>query len=475
MPGAERAYALCRLGPLNFAVPSEEVVQAMPRPASLMEVPLRAGGGTPVFMLRGHAIALQELPRLVPGLDDQREHSADKILVLRLEDRWLAIGIDQLVGMRRIQEEQVVTIHHAGLEHELFHSVLLPDEGAPEALPVSVIDVQALFRLSGCWGPAQSRRSPSVGPTEHVSPVAAETLYAMVRLQNHRLLIDAGMLASVEPMPNVQRIGNNESDLLGLTRWRGQDIQVSGLQSLLGPQNETAQRRLLAVLTDGNKTMGLAIDETHHIERFADALRQDVIAGGIAPHHALRGLMYNAKGERLLVLDIPGMLARCADLGTPQSAVAQATSLVKQRDEPEVAHVVFQAGPSWAMPIDRIEAIVAFPSDVHDCTGCHPAQIGSFNWRNQAVALWDLKALNAGGGTPPETERRVLLVRRQGYIVGLVVERLLKLLPARQGHINRLAQSEGVVTLLSVQQAQGGVQSFRVLEAEFSLPTAAHS
>lgn len=469
MPDSERAYALCRLGGLSFAVPSEHVVQATLRPADIMEVPRRGEHSTQVFVQRGQVIPLLDLARLMPSVTQApQEHTPDKVLVLRLDNRWLSIAIDQLVGMQRARDSQVVTVHHANTSEELFHSLLLPQGAHSHEQPICVLNIQTLFQWSGCWGPAHAPKDADAD--DGVKATNAGALYAVVKVQDKRFLIDTQVLAAVEPMPAVQRFGNDSTDVYGIARWRGRDVHVTQLGSLLGGRKH-GNPPLLAILTDGPKILGLAIDEVHHIQRFPDDQLQSGATGGFPPHPALLGLMFDAHGERMLVLNARNMLALSAVLNTTVTEPSAARADIKQVGEPVPAHVVFQAGAQWAMPIHQIEAITSYPDPLDPCIGGHPAQCGSYNWRQHAVVLWDLKALSGAGPTTPGPECRVVLTKVHGQRVGVLTERLQMLLPARQGQISSLARNGKLITLLTVQREQQA-QSFRVLQMEQHVPPA---
>ncbi|MEY2684955.1 MAG: CheW-like domain, partial [Pseudomonadota bacterium] len=101
MPDTTRVYAVCQLGDLRFAVNADDVVQAIPRPTEVLDLPQHQAPDTPVFMLRGQVLPLLDLSRWLPSLNRTSSAAPDKVMVLRCDTRWVAIAIDELVGMQR--------------------------------------------------------------------------------------------------------------------------------------------------------------------------------------------------------------------------------------------------------------------------------------------------------------------------------------------------------------------------------------
>jgi chemotaxis signal transduction protein len=470
MPNTTCVYAVCQLGGLVFAINADDVVQAIPRPTDTLALPRPTEHDTPVFMLRGQVLPLLDLTHWLPRTQHTGNTRPDKVMVLRCADQWLAVEIDELVGMRRTVVGKVVPVHHGNQPTALFHSVLLPDAEPPGALPLPVLDTRALLQLSGTWGPTcapDGNRSVDAGDDTATSNNPTQVV-AWLAVQNQAVWVETRWLASVEPMPPVQRVSSHNPDVLGITRWRGRDLQVVQLTALLGPRTN-GPAPLLAVLTDGERYLGWAVDQARHIENLALDRLQPGQAAGLPEHPGLQGVCYHTDGQRCLVVNAPGLLASAPQWLATASG-AQAQDHQAQTDNELPAHIVFQAGPQWALPIDHIEALTTCPNRLDPSHNPHAGLLGSFHWRRQSVPLWDFKQLTLGQATPLAPQTRVVLARHQGRLLGLLVEQLLMLLPARQGTVSTVKRDgEHRMTLITVQHA-ARAQSFRVLSLAEHLP-----
>lgn len=485
MPDVNRVYAVCQLGAMRFAIAADDVVQAIPRPTELLALPQQGPSDTPLFMLRGQVLPLLDLtlwlPRATPaGL----ETAPEKVMVLRRGEQWLAIEIHELVGMRRSTGAQVAAVRHGTSQDTLFHSVLLPDADNP--LPLPLLDTAALLQLSGTWGPTCAGRptaagvlSPGGAATGHDNPdgplpSATGAVYAWLGIQGQTALLETRWLASVEPMPALQRISSHNPDILGIAHWRGHDVQVVQITRALGPRTQNPAP-LLAMLTNGEKRIGLAVDAARHIETMALHGLETPSAGGLPDHPALKGVWYHPGGQRCLVIDPEGLLAQATTLGSGTQPTWGRLGAATTDENTMPAHVVFQAGTQWAMPIDQIEALTVLPDRI-DSPGQGPlGLLGSFHWRRQAVPLWDLKRITTGAATEHQSQARVVLARHQGRLLGLLAEQLLMLLPARQGVISTVKRDrDHRMTLITVRQPERA-QSFRVLHLGEYLPDQAPS
>lgn len=496
MPDTTRVYAVCQLGDLRFAVNADDVVQAIPRPTGVLQLPQHQAPDTPVFMLRGQVLPMLDMLRWLPATTRLSETPPDKVMVLRCDNRWAAIAIDELVGMQRSVGRQVVPLHHdTKAQANLFHSVLLPEPPHASALPLPLLDTAALLQLSGTWGPTAAEAQPAAetshtalapkntvmasdpdatDPALPVAELATAGVYAWLRLSGQNALIESRWLASVEPMPPLQRVTGHHPDNLGVATWRGRDLQVVQLTALLGPRASGAPA-LLAVLTDGERHMGVAVDEARHIENLDLAALQKPEAGGLPSHPALHGVVYHPNGQRCLVLNAQGLLDSTTHFGQTKSRLGADTLVATgSAADPQglPAHIVFQGGSHWALGINHIEALTENPAVLDPAAhNAHPALLGGFLWRTRSVPLWDLKHLTSGQATTPGPQARVVLVRHAGGLLGLLTEQLLMLLPARQGTLSTVKRDGGaLLTLITVQQGPKA-QSFRVLSLQEHLPT----
>jgi chemotaxis signal transduction protein len=460
----ERVFAVCALAGVRFAIASEQVVQAMLRPADLVSIPGERPG-TELFVLRGQVIPLVDLRPFLSGAsaDPPPNKMPAKVMVMRDAGQWLAISIDELIDMRRVDERSMVRVRHTDAGEDMFHTVLAPGpaEAGREALPVWVLDVSALLKRLKVWG---AEAGEHIAAAEQEQQMGSDLRrFAMMDCHGQVVALAADQVAFVEPMPTLQHFMGQQSDLLGIAKWRGRDLAVMSMSGVLGVRTDPVLPPLMAVLRHGERVVGVAVHKALEIRPLALDALQAAEHAGLALHPALKGVLHLDSDQRVVVLDAEGLMA--GEFSSAKSGAAATGDKYKAGENLNThAHVVFRAGQQWAMPIQNIQAIVTFPAHTDPSSRGHSAQHGSFVWRKQAVPLWDLASLMRGLATKVNTETRVLVVKIQGRLLGLVIEQLLMLLPPRQGELNRMRDEDGVVKHLIAVQGAGRAKSYWVLD-----------
>lgn len=461
--------AFCRLGDLRFGVPLTDVVQAIRQPPQLTLLPRRDHAIAGMFVYRQQTIPLIDLRRWLPW-PDERSELPGQILLVRRNAHLTGIAIDQVDGLQRVPGSQIRRVVQREDDEELFHSTVSIAAGEQESQALGLLDVDALIRLSRVWCAADEEFAASIADADSglaATAAAASTNtvpHALFELAGQVLAIPASDVAAVIPMPVVTRILGRHPAWLGMTIWRERDVPVLRTMAALGlpPQAESgsAQENLLVILGSEGRYAGVPVQAARAVMPLDTSAAQTAASAGLPVNTVLSGVFHTSASERLLLIDGAELVNTCSLSALSQKAGTDEQDQQNQhsdqrsqadQDAALQAHVVVQGGQAWALGMRWLEAIVYFPVQFDTNTAGHPAQLGNFIWNQQSIPLWDLRMLTNQTPTPDSPERRVLIMRIDGVLIGLLVEQLLILLPARSGKVAAFGRRQtGVTQIITI-------------------------
>jgi len=486
------SMTFCRLGALRFAVPLNDVVQAIRQPPQLTLLPRRDQAIAGVFVYRQQTIPLLDLRRWLPW-PDERGELPGQILLLRQNAHLVGVAIDQVEGLQRVPGSQIQRVVQREDDEELFHSTVSIAAGEQESQALGLLDVDALIRLSQVWSAADEEFATSIAAADSelaatAAAASASTVpHALFELAGQVLAIPAADVAAVISMPVVTTILGRHPAWLGMTIWRERDVPVLRTMAALGlpPQaaDESAhdttasvQENLLVILGSEGRYAGLPVQVARAVTPLDTSAAQTAASAGLPVNTVLGGVLHLNAAERLLLVDGAELVNTCS-----LSALSQKAGSAKQDQQPDQqsqadldaalqAHVVVQGGRAWAVGMRWLEAIIYFPAQLDTNTAGNPAQLGNFIWNQQTLALWDLRMLSNQTPTPDSPERRVLIMRIDGVLIGLAVEQLLILLPARSGKIAAFGRRQSGVTQIITVRDQDQEKTYSILNPAEYLP-----
>lgn len=489
------SMTFCRLGELRFAVPLNDVVQAIRQPPQLTLLPRRDQAIVGVFVYRQQTIPLLDLRRWLPW-PDERDELPGQILLLRQNAHLVGVAIDQVEGLQRVPGSQIQRVIQREDDEELFHSTVSIAAGEQESQALGLLDVNALIRLSQVWSAADEEFAASIAAADSglattAAAASANTVpHALFELAGQVLAIPASDVAAVISMPVVTTILGRHPAWLGMTLWRERDVPVLRTMAALGlppptadePAHKTtasAQENLLVILGSEGRYAGLPVRAARAVTPLDTSAAQTAASAGLPVNAVLSGVLHLNAEERLLLVDGAELVNTCS-----LSALSQKTASAEQgqqnqqsdqqsqagQDAALQAHVVVLGGHAWAIGMRWLESIILFPSQLDKNTAGNPAQLGNFIWNQQTIPLWDLRMLTNQTPTPDSPERRVLIMRIGGALIGLAVEQLLILLPARTGKVAAFGRRQSGVTHIITVRDQDQEKSYSILNPAEYLP-----
>lgn len=257
---------------------------------------------------------------------------------------------------------------------------------------------------------------------------AGTALYGSFWLGGQEYALDAACIREVVGMPErVTRLPLSPACLEGIFTLRGSAIPMINLARVFDPQAPAAgAEQRVAILEHEEVLVGLVFDATGEVLRVRPEQRTVLAYGGAGAAAVLSGALTLDGGARLVQLLDPAALIRIDNVPQvrAQSAARDAERLRFLRRAQGRKALAFRAGGmAFAMAIDAVQEIIRLPelrSSVMLGTLCK----GWFDLRGTVVGAVDLGALLQCTPNPDarEEERRVMIVRAGGDLLGLLVD-----------------------------------------------------
>jgi len=216
-----------------------------------------------------------------------------------------------------------------------------------------------------------------------------------------RLALSAADVREVVTRRSLVPVPQAPASLLGLTNLRGTALPVISLAALLD-RPEGAARRILVL--DGESLVGLAVDTVLGLVSREDG------EDGVGTPEAI-------DVQPLIARSFAGLAHRSGRRG---ERVAARRARAEARAETRL--LSFTLGDqAFALPLDRIDAVVLLADDVTAIPEAGAAVLGLMGWRGALLPLLSLGAL-LGRATALAKRPRVIIVSIEGHRTGLVVD-----------------------------------------------------
>ena len=263
--------------------------------------------------------------------------------------------------------------------------------------------------------------------------------------------------------PEVVRIPLGPPSLEGLARHRGEVMPVIGLRRILGlPDAEREAGARVLVARHRGQPVGLVVDRINGLASVEDgrivaadgaedgtgaAIDEALLAGAIRPTDG---------GDGALILAIGPVVERqFADLGrigggqiagraggfggTLGEGLAEAAQAGRDAAAAvdEARLVVFAvAGQEFALPVEHVQEIVPVPKQVTRVPRARAHLLGMMTLRDALLPLVGLRELFGLDAEGEETGRRVVVVRTDEGLVGVVVNGVREIRRIPHGRID---------------------------------------
>lgn len=446
------AYAQVALGDLAIAIDTRHVVRALARPSLLTRLPRSHGAIDGVFSDGAQAIPVVDLRKWMGETSSAADAAPSQILVLGAQGRCVGLAIDAVRGLVRARASQLQRVHHAEVEDDFFHSVAPSGDGSL----LSVLDPLRLMERVQAW--TASAGDEADATQAETAATAPAPVQALLRIGAAVLALPAALVAQVLDRPEAQPLLGAGRELLGMIQWRGRHVPLVDLGALLGLESGPAP--LVAIVAQDDLLVALPIDEVVAVRPLPAG---SAAAGETGIDHplvrAIALLGDEAEQQRVLQIDADALLRAHAAPGLSRQEHVDNASGKSAKRAP--AHVVFDAGRRWAVPMAALEAILPLPETADGDTDAMP----TFAWRGRSLPLLDLREApdDARGCQGPQ---RILIVRHAERHAALRVHDVVELLSANTGELLAF-QAAGGARVRMITVGEGAARtSYPVLDLD---------
>lgn len=470
-------FALFDLGQNRIGIATQHVVQAVAYPQNITQLPRARNALEGVFMHRGQMVPLVDLLRWI---DPQSQHrcQSQQVLVLRADDKVIAILVDAIKGLLRAPDAHVSAVHHDADALEFFHSVVLAEDGVTL---IGLLDPLRLATQAKVWAGSaapQGVTGPGMQTSGQRAAEALETV-AVVRLGNTQLALPAVAVGEVLTGAVVQTMRGLGREFIGMTRWRGADIPVINLAALLAlPELEADSPKWLVVLHFEDRTLAFYVHEICTVGAFDTTGLQTESGLPDAMKALCLGTYVAQTGERVAVLNARAVLAAIAlSQRAPSGAAARESGTLQLAFEGHAgasALVVFKSRQLWAAPMQGMREIITMPTAFQNLSDTNGAVLGSMEWRGQAIALVDLRKTFDAQRSALTENTRVVVVEQDERFTAWVVEGVSGLIPAHSGTRSRFTTQGALVEMVTVGDG-AAQQSYQLMDFNQALRSVSSS
>ncbi len=444
--GAE-LFGTFLLGCDEFALPAAAIREVVNYPDTVTVIPLSPPCLEGFFTLRGMAIPILNLARIVdPAAGPARP--SQKIAILDHDDVQVGLVFDATGEVLRVRPEQrgVVACRNGQEAPLVCGTILLPQH----ARLLQILNATALINVENV---------PYVRSMVAVTRAAERERLLRRASALKCLCFSAGGTAFALPMDAVQEIiavpALQDSVMLGALckgwfQHRGKAVGVVEFAALMGcaagPDAGDSQRLLIVRI--GAELLGFLVDSVDTILSYYEADVLPIPMLGSKRGGMYRGCLARPTGPAVLFLDHASIFtdAEVKELCAGHQRLYQAEVAGVAREAKAAQRQVWLAFTiecDWVIDIRQVLEIVPYGEDLARPPGTHPCVHGLMNLRKQIVTvidprrLYGMRAAPPGGegdaGGDPAGERRILVLERDGERYGLVVDRVDSILTLGAG------------------------------------------
>jgi purine-binding chemotaxis protein CheW len=243
--------------------------------------------------------------------------------------------------------------------------------------------------------------------------------------------IGADQVAEVIRLPEVAKVPQGPTALLGLANLRGSILPVAGLRELLGRKSAAAMSTARAIVLDIGAPVAVVVDSIATLETVNTSqieTRQSELGAGEGDR--LTGAFATGSEKRVAkILDIKPILeaAFTSRARAKRQDRERGPAMTAARAQKTVASetlVTFDvAGQEFGLPLAAVEEILAAPASITAVSRAEQAVLGMTSVRETLMPLLSLRNLLGFAGERVASGReKVLVVKVHGAQVGLVAD-----------------------------------------------------
>jgi purine-binding chemotaxis protein CheW len=296
-----------------------------------------------------------------------------------------------------------------------------------------------------------------------------ERQFLTFRLGQRLYALPAGDIAEVIRLPSVARVPQAPRGLLGLANLRGTVIPVASGHGLLGQADAPVTAQARAIVMQGEAPVALAVDAVAELRKV-----EAVESAGLAllPGEQVQGAFADG-GTAVKILDLKPLLAAAFVPRPRQERAARrgaAEALAPAQALRQTRLVTFAvAGQDYALPLASVQEVVAMPALPTIVPHAENIVLGVAAFRDTLLPLLSLRGLLGFAQGELQGSEKVVVVRTEGALVGLVADRMSAILAADDDRLEEVpeilaARMGGESRVRAIYRGQEGRKLVSVLD-----------
>lgn len=461
------AFVTVAVGDLRLALPLA-AVRAVIRLPELVRIPLGPPSLDGLAQWHGEAVPVLDLRKALGARASGRPGGANttretRVVLVGHRGQPVGLRVDAMAGILRTDPDRIdpVTQEEGGLDPAMLDGLLR--DGPATILKLDMLinrqfddgaEAERADRgtasVAAGFGPATVRETAPAGGLDRKALLVFE-----VAGQEFALPVDR--VREVLPAPReVARMARAKAHLLGVMAVRDRLLPLVGLRALFGLDGtgeQAAGRRVVVVRSGigtsggGQAPVGVLVDEVREILRLDPALIDPVppLLAREPEFEDLDGIARADGGRRLVsVLSAERLFRHGAAIGADAGGEGDGMEPARPADGSNGTigagerFVVFRlAGAEYGLPVSAVREVLRRPDSITPLPNAPDFVAGVLTLRGEVLPLIDQRRLlnlpaaaaNSAAGLSAGLERgRVVVVGRDGLLVGLLVDGLAGLL-----------------------------------------------
>lgn len=451
--GSALAFVTVTVGGLRLALPLA-AVSAVIRLPELVRIPLGPPSLDGLAQWHGEAVPVLDLGKALGARALDRPDGASatretRVVLVGHRGQPVGLRVDAMAGILRADPDRIdpVTQEEGGLDPVLLDGLLRDG-------PATILKLDTLIDRQFGDGAEAERADRGTASAAGFGPATVREMASAGGLDRKALLVfgvagqefalPVDRVREVLPAPReVARMARAKAHLLGVMAVRDRLLPLVGLRALFGLDgtgDQAAGRRVVVVRTGDRQTpVGVLVDEVREILRLDPALIDPVppLLAREPEFEDLDGIARADGGRRLVsVLSAERLFRHGAAIGEDAGAEGGGMEPARSAAESGIGErfVVFRlAGAEYGLPVSAVREVLRRPDNITPLPNAPDFVAGVLTLRGEVLPLIDqrrllnLPAVAANSTSGPE-RGRVVVVGRDGVLVGLLVDGLAGLL-----------------------------------------------
>ena len=436
--GPTRHFLTFRLNDRFYALPASEVAEVIRIPV-VARMPQSPKGLMGLANLRG-AILPVASGRSLLGQEDITDAVHGRAIVMN-GTAPVAFAVDAVNELVELAESDIETreAELATLAGELLNGAFQPRAGGPV---VKLLNVPALLSAAFVARERPQRRlnhhAGNALEDEGVEIGTARPKLVSFSIAGQEYALPLEIVQEIVAAPDlIASVPHSDAVVLGVTSLRDMLLPLLSLRGLLGfgPNPEPLKEKVVVATIQGN-LVGLVVDEMRAIfpidETRIDPI-PDILAartGGESRIAAIyrgtqdRGLVSILSPEQIFGDDVMQRLTDVREKAEAQAGTSATPGESRQ-------YLVFRLGDEeFGLPIEAVEEVARVPDKIARVPNTPKFLEGVVNLRGEVVPVVDQRKRFQMPSLADTSSRRLVIVRTERHIAGLIVDSVSEVLRA---------------------------------------------